>query len=287
MKEEHGTNGNTGTNGIFPEAFPFVPVFPFVPCSLHSLCIPLNTFTKGGPDMKRLFSIVSVIPFALILFVSVAAQAPSIAGEWEGEYNTPGPTRKFRVVFKVDGEKITGELKREMDQNPTPIQGTITGKDLKFTWTMKYQDRDLQIIMTGPVEGDTVKGRIDFNGEMLDKWSAKRVSSSGAASSAATTGDKLDITGSWDFEIKSEAGTGNPTFTFKQENEKLTGKYKGRFGEADLTGAVKGNQIEFSFKITNPVEGVMTYTGAIDGNTMKGKVSVSGMGEATFTGKKK
>ncbi len=108
-----------------------------------------------------------------------------------------------------------------------------------------------------------------------------------AGQSSPVTGDKVDITGSWDFEVQTEAGTGNPTFTFKQEGEKLTGKYQGLFGEADLTGTVKGNQVEFSFKVTSQVEGTVTYTGTTDGKTMKGKVSLPGVGEGTFTGKKR
>ena len=35
--------------------------------------------------------------------------------------------------------------------------------------------------------------------------------------------------------------------TFKQDGEKLTGHYSGQLGEADLTGTVKGQDIEFKF----------------------------------------
>ena len=47
---------------------------------------------------------------------------------------------------------------------------------------------------------------------------------------------KNDITGTWVFEVQTDAGTGTPTVTFKQDGEKLTGHYTGTFGEADLTG---------------------------------------------------
>jgi hypothetical protein len=57
-------------------------------------------------------------------------------------------------------------------------------------------------------------------------------------------------------------------------------------GESDLTGTVKGDKIEFSFKVSGQVEGVVTYTGTTDGKTMKGKVNLAGMGEGTFSGKK-
>ena len=46
---------------------------------------------------------------------------------------------------------------------------------------------------------------------------------------------------------RDSAGAGAPTFTFKQDGEKLTGHYAGTFGEADVTGTVKGADITFSF----------------------------------------
>src|SRR6266481_2921359 len=58
---------------------------------------------------------------------------------------------------------------------------------------------------------------------------------------------KIDVTGAWAFDVQTDAGTGSPTMTFKQDGEKLTGHYVGTFGEADLTGSVKGNAITFSF----------------------------------------
>jgi hypothetical protein len=101
---------------------------------------------------------------------------------------------------------------------------------------------------------------------------------------------KVDATGTWAFEVQTDAGTGTPQVTFKQEGEKLTGHYSSALlGEADLTGSVKGQAIEFS--VTASVQGnsiELTFSGTIeDNNSMKGKVSFAGFGEGTFTGKRK
>ncbi len=59
---------------------------------------------------------------------------------------------------------------------------------------------------------------------------------------------KVDLTGKWTFTVQTDAGTGEPTVTLKQEGEKLTGHYSSQvLGEADLTGTVKGQQIQFAF----------------------------------------
>jgi hypothetical protein len=111
-----------------------------------------------------------------------------------------------------------------------------------------------------------------------------------AAPPAMTAQAKIDVTGAWAFEVQTENGTGTPTVTFKQDGEKLTGHYSSQFlGEADLTGTVKGQAIEFVVAANvqgNAVE--LSFVGAIeDKDSMKGKVSFAGLGEGTFTGKRK
>lgn len=236
--------------------------------------------------MKKLLSILSVFALALMAAVAVAAQSPA-AGDWAVALNTPGGVRNFTVALKIDGEKLTGEIK----ENKTPLTGTAKGNDVQFTYVVKYQDNDLAITMTGKIAGDAIKGSASFGGMAEDEWSAKRVGDAAApaaASSAASASSaKVDVTGAWDVEVQTEQGAGNPAFTLKQDGEKLTGTYKGLLGESALTGSVKGDKIEFSFKVSGQVEGTVSYTGTTDGKTMKGKLSLAGLGEGTFTGKKK
>jgi hypothetical protein len=98
---------------------------------------------------------------------------------------------------------------------------------------------------------------------------------------------KVDVTGKWAFSVETSAGAGAPTFTFKQDGEKLTGHYAGTFGEADLTGTVKGADITFSFTVDAQGTALKeTYTGTVDKDTMKGKLVIEGFGEGTFTGKR-
>lgn len=98
---------------------------------------------------------------------------------------------------------------------------------------------------------------------------------------------KVDVTGKWAFNVETAAGAGTPTFTFKQDGEKLTGRYTGAFGEADVTGTIKGADITFSFAADAQGTAVKsTYTGTVDKDTMKGKLVIEGFGEGTFTAKK-
>jgi hypothetical protein len=101
---------------------------------------------------------------------------------------------------------------------------------------------------------------------------------------------KTDISGQWTFEVVTDAGTGTPTVTFKQDGEKLTGHYSSQtLGEADLTGTVKGTDVTFNFMADLQGNAVpVTYKATIESPTsMKGTIDIGGLAGGTFTGKKK
>jgi hypothetical protein len=106
-----------------------------------------------------------------------------------------------------------------------------------------------------------------------------------AATAARAADEKIDITGPWAVEVEVDGQSGKPMFTFKQEGEKLTGKYKGLFGEAEVTGKVKDKEIEFSFEVQGA--GKVIYTGTIeDKDSMKGKVNYVDQASGTWKGKR-
>ena len=109
-----------------------------------------------------------------------------------------------------------------------------------------------------------------------------------AAPSVFAQAAKVNVTGKWAFNVETAAGSGTPTITFTQDGEKLTGKYSGQLGEADLTGTVKGQDIAFGFNVD--AQGTMLnfkYTGTIENkDALKGKVEIVGLGEGTFTAKR-
>ena len=110
----------------------------------------------------------------------------------------------------------------------------------------------------------------------------------GLLSTARLDAQGTNVTGEWAFNVTTDQGGGTPTITFKQDGEKLTGKYAGQLGNADLTGTVKGNAIHFTFNIdAQGQQAPVTYDGTVEKNTMKGKLDIGGMVSGTFTATKK
>jgi hypothetical protein len=116
------------------------------------------------------------------------------------------------------------------------------------------------------------------------------IASAGAGFSRAdlSAQAKFDLTGEWTFDVQTDQGGGSPTFVFKQTGEKLAGKYKGLFGEADLTGTVTGKTFKYTFSADAQGTAVtITYEGEFESaSSVKGKLDIAGQAQGTFTGKK-
>ena len=96
-----------------------------------------------------------------------------------------------------------------------------------------------------------------------------------------------DISGAWQFALVTPTTKGSPSFEFKQDGETLTGTYAGKFGKANVSGTVKGDQVEFTFDAPN-TSGKFQYKGTIDGPaSMKGEFELVGTEKGTFTATKK
>ena len=95
-----------------------------------------------------------------------------------------------------------------------------------------------------------------------------------------------DLSGTWDFAVVTENGTGTPTVVLKQEGTKVTGTYEsGRMGVRALKGSIAGDSITFALEGgDSPV--TLVFRGAIrSAGELTGVVEFAGMGGgATFTG---
>ena len=100
-----------------------------------------------------------------------------------------------------------------------------------------------------------------------------------------------DVSGTWQVAVETSGGSGTPTVVLQQQGEKLTGTFTSQiFGEAKLTGTVKGNAIEFGFEADAGGQTLkVSYKGTIESPTsMKGTAVYAGFDDkATWTAIKK
>ena len=113
------------------------------------------------------------LALALACGLGTAAAAQSIAGEWDAAMNTPGGVRTFKLLLQVDGEKLSGTVKRE--SGDVPLSGTLKGSEVQFSYSVNYNGNALLLTIRATVLADSLKGVVDFGGAAEDEFRAKKV----------------------------------------------------------------------------------------------------------------
>ena len=221
----------------------------------------------------------------LMMATPLLAQDADILGNWDVTVTTgQGPQTSAPLVLKKDGDQIVGTF--SSPQGDQGVEATVKEKAVTIWFSVRTQNGPINITMSGSADGDTMKGSMECGGRGQGQRLAKRSTATRQPVQGPET--KVDVTGTWSFQVESAAGTGTPTMTFKQDGEKLSGHYSGQLGEAPLAGTLKGNAIEFTIDVS--VQGTdvhIAYSGTVEKDSMKGKVKLGDFGEGTFTAKKK
>ena len=105
-----------------------------------------------------------------------------------------------------------------------------------------------------------------------------------AGAGARLAAAPANIAGAWQFTVELEVATARPVVTFKQDGEKITGTYEGRYGKSTLEGTVKDNKVEFT--VTMVAEGTTitgVFTGVFDAERLSGDVEYEGAGDGKWS----
>jgi uncharacterized pyridoxal phosphate-dependent enzyme len=97
-------------------------------------------------------------------------------------------------------------------------------------------------------------------------------------------GTPAAMAGNWAVTIHYPCGTGEQVFVLKQNGNALTGEHKGEIYEADLQGAIHGDQLTLRSNMPVPGNAIhWTFEGSVRGNSASGNVNMGEYGPATWT----
>ena len=232
--------------------------------------------------MKKILLSIS----ASLLFVLTCASfasAQSVAGDWDVTVVSPQGERTMKVTFTQDGENLKGSM------GPLPVTGTVKGSDVTLKYTVKFQDNDLPITMTGKLAGDAMKGEADFGGLAQGDWSAKKSGGAAAPAAAKASGAASAGESNWDVVFSTPNGDVSAKLAVKQDGETLSGMVHGQppMGDVPLKGTLKGDVLEIKYTIKFDGNDLpITMKGKLTGAEIKGSADYGGMAEGEFKGKK-
>jgi hypothetical protein len=135
-----------------------------------------GTFGEGEFSAKRVETTTAATTTAAPAAASATtteAAAANAAGKWDVTFKTPQGDFPGTATISVDGDKLTGTFGSQMGE--APVSGTMTGKTVKLKLQAQTPQGEMQVEMTGDIDGDTiVNGKADVMGMQLD-WTAKRI----------------------------------------------------------------------------------------------------------------
>lgn len=234
---------------------------------------------------------VAVVTASLLLATPSTARAQaSIAGAWVVSVDSPQGAMTLDTTFKQEGEKVSGEVNSPMGS--VDFTGTLVKNELAVNYSVSIQGQNLDIHMTGTVDGDKMSGLLDVGGMMQAPWTAKRkpaetasAPASGAAAGApATVTTATGVAGKWNFNVMMGPNPLSLTGQFTQQGEAVSGTIATPVGDLPVTGTLVGSALTLKFTAQGPQGPLdVTMNGTLSPTGLSGTSSIAGLGESEFS----
>jgi hypothetical protein len=131
--------------------------------------------------MNTVTRVVAILCCSIALSAAIPFEPAKVAGKWNARLQLESISGSPVLTFKQDGEKLTGTYQGYY--GATPLEGTIKEKEIAFAVTFNIEGTKTQGIFTGTVDGDSMGGRVEFEGAGSGTWSAVRGKESALARS--------------------------------------------------------------------------------------------------------
>jgi hypothetical protein len=95
-----------------------------------------------------------------------------IAGTWQGDVQFVRGSASHRFVFEQDGEHIKGT--HSMAFLSANLQGSVSGAQVRFQSSHRYEGKVLAYTFQGAVHGETIEGEVSLGEYGTAKWRARR-----------------------------------------------------------------------------------------------------------------
>jgi len=123
--------------------------------------------------MRTLFGLALVLCLFLMVAGTFGAENVNVTGKWDLTIVSPRGERTGPAQFKQDGEALT-VIAQGRDGEEVESKGSVKGTAIEWSSTRETPRGEITIAFKGTVEGDSMKGTVEFGTFGSGDWSAKR-----------------------------------------------------------------------------------------------------------------
>lgn len=205
-----------------------------------------------------------------LLWSPMAASAQTaekdLIGSWNLTLTSPQGTHPATVDIRDDGAKLIGSVTGLPGATPASVERTGTG--VRIIFSVDYQGQPIEVVMSGKVTGNTVKGTVDYaSGAAAGEFQGSRAGGADAASAAAAK-----VGGAW--TISSDGGSGW-SMELTQTGSAITGALKNPDQGVSLPvkGTFEGGALTLD---VHSADAAGIVKGTFDGAVLKGTYEIGG-----------
>ena len=96
----------------------------------------------------------------------------------------------------------------------------------------------------------------------------------------------MSADGNWKITINTPMGARTVNANIKTAGDTFTGNVESEMGSQEIQGKVNGNNLTWTFDITNPMPMKLEFDANVDGDKMSGNVKLGMFGNASLTGER-
>ena len=117
------------------------------------------------------------LALVLCLFLAVVrafgAEIANVTGKWDLTIKSPRGEQTRLAQFRQDGEELT-VIMQGRDGQEIESKGTVKGAAIEWSSTRETPRGKLTITSNGTIEGDSMKGAVEFGTFGSGDWSAMK-----------------------------------------------------------------------------------------------------------------
>lgn len=121
-------------------------------------------------------AVVAVVSLMCALPALGCQAATDVSGDWVLTWNFGGESRDVELLLEQTEQEITGAWVGPFGGAPMEVSGTLEESAITLVIVMPptASSPEITLTLTGMVEGETMSGKLDFDGIAEGTWSARR-----------------------------------------------------------------------------------------------------------------